>query len=1616
MPTQAEQRKTTLLSDITKLVASKVPAAQRAYAQTFANKYCSGIDADDLVARNAETWSALALSHLGFGQEFQPGAPKMRVFNPKLAEHRWEATSTVIEFINDDMPFLVDSIAMEINRQGIGLHFVIHPLFSTTRDEDGVLTDLSDAREDEKLESWIHVEVERISDPARLRALGDGLLSVLNDVRAAVEDWPKMLAKVTETLNGMGGAAKSVPLEELDEARAFLNWAADSHFTFLGYREYELAEMNGADVLKIIPGSGLGILREPKLGGISQSFNELPAALRALARKPTLLALTKANSRATVHRTGYLDFIGVKRFDAQGAVIGERRFIGLYTSATYHANPQQIPLLRRKIQQVMDRAGFPHSSHDGKNLYSILDKWPRDELFQIGEDELFETALGVLRLGERARTKLFVRRDIYARFYSCLIYLPRENYNTEVRIKLQDILKRAFNGISAEFNVQLSESVLARIHMLVRTSPADEPALDFKALEAQVVAAVRRWEDGVFERLIQTAGEEAANDARREFVLPFPAAYTEDTGPDQAVADFIAAKSMTADHPIAMSLYRPAGEQARRTLRFRLYHLGKPVPLSGSLPMLENMGVRVEGESSYVIERHHAPAVYIHDFALSPLNFAFQLEDVKLKFENAFARIWARDVENDGFNRLTLAAGIAPDEIVMLRAYAKYLKQTGFTFSQHYIENTLASHAGITGELVGLFHSRFNPALENDRAGMIALGVAAIESALDHVVNADEDRILRRLLAVMQATVRTNYYQKDKAGNRKSYVSFKLDSAKVPELPAPRPLFEIYVYSPRVEGIHLRGGKVARGGLRWSDRPEDYRTEVLGLVKAQMVKNAVIVPVGSKGGFVLKAAPPASDREAYMKEGIACYQTFLRGLLDVTDNLVKGKVVPPRDVVRHDPDDPYLVVAADKGTATFSDYANAISLEYGHWLADAFASGGSAGYDHKKMGITAKGAWESVMRHFREVIQEGPGGQLGLNTQTTDFTVVGIGDMSGDVFGNGMLLSKHIRLIAAFDHRHIFLDPNPVAATSFKERERIFNLPRSSWEDYNAALISKGGGIHARGAKSIALTPEVKASLGIDPSVDAMTPVDLMRAILKAPVDLFYNGGIGTYVKASYQSNAEVGDRATDALRINGNELRCKVVAEGGNLGFTQLGRVEYAMNGGRICTDAIDNSGGVDCSDHEVNIKILLSAAIDAGKLAEKDRNALLAEMTDEVGQLVLKDNYFQTQSLAVSGVLAEKLLDPQARFMRHLEKTGRLNRKVEFLPSDEEIAERKAKNQALTSPEQAVLLAYSKMELFDELVASDLIDDEYVAKALVSYFPTALQKKFADVMPRHPLKREIIATEIANSTINRTGSVFVYRMREETGATAAEVVRSFILTQDIFRVGDLWAAIDALDNKVPAATQSEMLTDVGRLVLRATLWFLHRRAERMPIASVLQFFAPGVATISKRLQHLLSPQDLEALKAGQARLEGQGVPAALAGEVARLDAMYSVLDIVENAQELDRPVELAAQVYFALAGKLDMRWISAQVSALQSNTHWRAMARAAMRDDLANLQSQLTAGVLRLSPSVSDPLKLTAAWEAHQEKALAHMREVQADLKLTRVCDLAMLSVLLRELRMLA
>ncbi len=1214
------------------MIKARLPAGQAAEVAAFVRRYYALTAPEDLAERAVEDLYGAALSHWQFAGEFAGGEPKLRVFNPRRDDHGWQSPHTVVEIVNDDMPFLVDSITMEINRQGLIVHLVVHPVMKVRRDAAHRLVGLADTDDagdagnaegaaDGRLESLIHVEVDRRTDPAQLDALRDGLRRILTDVRKAVDDWPAMKQRIADILAGVEQRPPPMPADELAEERAFLRWLADGNFTLLGCRDYEL--VSGADdELRAIPGSGLGVLRESGDAAPSIAFAQMPAEMRAYARRPNLLTLTKANARATVHRPGHLDYVGVKRFGAGGQVIGERRVLGLYTSTAYNASPDAIPLLRSKVAAVRQRAGFLPHGHDAKALDAILEEYPRDELIQIGADELHDIAIGILRLGERQRTRLFVRRDAFGRFHACLLYVPRENYDTRLRRRMQAMLIEALQGVSSDFTVHLSDSPLARILIVVRTQPGAAPNVDLRQLEQRLARLARRWEDELGQALAERFGEERGKALQERYANGFGAGYRDEYSSQIAVEDIDRLDKLDADDDLAMSLYQPPGAPAGQ-LRFRLYGAGAPAPLSRSLPILERMGVQVLEERPFEIRRADGQSLWIGDFGLiAALVDRIDVASLRERFEQTFLRCWRGDCESDDSNRLVMLAGLDWRDVTMLRAYARYMKQAAFTFSQAYIERTLAAHPATAAALAALFRARFDPSGDEGRAEREAAVGAQIDSALETVSSLDEDRILRQYLALIRATLRTNFHRAGENGPRAGCLSFKLDPSGIPLLPEPRPMFEIFVYSPRVEGVHLRGGKVARGGLRWSDRIEDYRTEVLGLVKAQQVKNAVIVPVGSKGGFVLTRPPASGGRDALLTEAVACYQTYLRGLLDLTDNLVDGKLVPPEQVVRHDDDDPYLVVAADKGTAAFSDIANGVAAEYGFWLGDAFASGGSAGYDHKAMGITARGAWESAKRHFRS---------LGHDIQAQDFTVVGIGDMSGDVFGNGMLLSRHIRLLAAFDHRHVFIDPDPDAKTRFAERERLFRLPRSSWADYDPALISEGGGIYPRSAKSIALSPRARAALGIER--ESLSPTELIAAVLRAPVDLLYNGGIGTCVKASTETQAEVGDRANDAIRVDATELRCRVVVEGGNLGFTQRGRIEYALAGGLINTDAIDNSAGVDCSDHEVNIKILLGQLVADGELNGEQRDRLLAEMTDEVARLVLIDNYAQNQAPARSG-----------------------------------------------------------------------------------------------------------------------------------------------------------------------------------------------------------------------------------------------------------------------------------------------------------------------------------------------------------------------------------------------
>jgi len=1696
MQARTEQAKAERLDQVLALVREKLPAETRGAAEAFVRAYYRQVDPEDLAEREPADLYGAALSHWNFARRREPGQPRVRVFNPSVQEHGWQSTHSIIEIVNDDMPFLVDSVTMEVNRHGLTLHLIIHPVIRVNRQAPGaaaagaeqvlmgVLPDDSPAG---LRESFMHLEVDRITDPTLMEALAADIARILGDVRAAVEDWKKMLGKVREIVADLDRRPPPVGQNELVEARALLEWLADNHFTFLGYRCHDLVMKDGDDALAVVPGSGLGILREKPGEELATSFSQLPPQVRKYARVKDLVILTKANARSTVHRPGYLDYVGLKRYDDRGEVCGEHRFLGLYTHIAYHVSPAEIPLVRRKVANVQARAGLAPGGHAWKALEQIIQTYPRDELFQITEAELFETALGILHLGDRQRLRLFVRRDPFERFVTCLIYAPRENFNTDLRRKWQAMLASAFNGTSSDFNVFLSESVLARIMITVRTTPGQIPAYDVRELESRLVAAARRWEDDLREALVAAAGEARGNELFRRFGAAFPAAYREDVPARNSVPDCEMLARVAAGGGLGLNLYKPL-EAAPGTLRFKLFHKGGAVTPSDSLPMLERMGLRVLEERPYRVAPEGAEPIWIHDFGVAAGDADIEIDAVGPLFEEAFGRVFAGEVENDDFNRLVLAARLSADEIVVLRAYAKVLRQIGFPLSQPFIEQTMAANPVVARLLVNLFKLRFDPDRVPERGAGAPLGgdgatergasaratvespqaaapladgkgpalrggtaeargvpadlpgtrspapgshlpppaagtappaaggddagaaaqVNAIEQALERVSNLNEDRVLRQVLALVLATTRTSFWRRDAEGRRRTYLSFKFDPSKVPGLPEPKPMFEIFVYSTRFEGVHLRGGKVARGGLRWSDRPEDFRTEVLGLVKAQMVKNTVIVPVGSKGGFVLKRAPSSStgsaDREALMKEGVACYKDYLRGLLDVTDNLVGGSVVPPPRVRRHDPDDPYLVVAADKGTATFSDYANGVSQEYGFWLGDAFASGGSAGYDHKAMGITARGAWESVKRHFRE---------MAVDTQTTDFTAVGIGDMSGDVFGNGMLLSKHIRLVAAFDHRHVFIDPDPDAASSWAERKRLFELPRSSWADYNTMLIAKGGGVWPRSAKSIPISPEAKAALGL--AADSLAPHELINAILKAPVDLLYNGGIGTYVKAASETHAAVGDRANDAIRVNGAELRCKVVAEGGNLGLTQLGRIEYALAGGRVYTDAIDNSAGVDTSDHEVNIKILLGLVIADGELTEKQRNTLLAQMTDQVAALVLRDNYFQTQSLSLAGRVAPQLLDAQQRFIHFLEKSGRLNRALEFLPADEEIAARRAKKTGLAGPERAVLLAYSKMWLSDEFLDSDLPEDPWIGTALGRYFPQALREAYAGVMPRHPLRREIVATHVVNSMVNRVGSTFVHRLMDTTAATPAEIVRAYLLTREVFGYVPLWQAIEALDNKVADSIQADMLIESGRLIVRTTSWFLRSRRLAEPMEATMERFRPGVEALYGQLLQLLDPQARSEFDIQVVRWTQAGVPQEVAMRVTALDTLFAALDIVEVAEATGRPVETVAGVYFRLSSKLGLAWLRDRIGKLPAESHWQTLAKGSMRDDLAGLQRTLAGNVLANGQD-SDASALVEAWESRSREPMERAARLLTELRSVPAPDLAMLSVGLRELRNLA
>jgi glutamate dehydrogenase len=1581
--------------------------------------YYRHVAVDDLTDRSAEELYGALVSHYRTAEQRPQGTACVHVFTPSLAEHGWSAGGhSVVEVVTDDMPFLVDSVVMELTRQQRDVHLVVHPQFDVTRDVTGRLESLSGLDNESatppdgaERESWMHVEVSRIGHDEDVEAIAADLQRVLRDVRESVEDWERMRQQVTEIEQELtDDPPATLSEEEVARGRAFLQWLADDHFTFLGYREYHLERDGDDEFLRGVPGSGLGILRnDPDLAAVGK----LPPKGAEMAREHSLLVLAKANSRATVHRPAYLDYVGVKTFDADGEVTGERRFLGLFSSAAYTESVWHVPLLREKAVDVLKTLGLDPRSHAGKALVDTLETYPRDELFHTPVDELALMAGRVMETRGRRQLRVFVRRDTYGRYVSVLVFLPRDRYNTNVRERFSDILRESFGGESIEFTVRMSESTTARVHFVVHPAKGEKiPDVDVSDLERRLTDASRSWRDDFTAATIAEFGEDVGARLARTFEASFPEAYKEDFSAATGALDLARLEAL-GDSGTDLSLFSPL-DAARGEARLKVFRRGASISLSEVLPALSSMGVEVVDERPYELAHSDQPS-YIYEFGL---RYAPGMPDqMREPFQDAIRAVWNGYNEIDGFNALVLAAGLTWRQATVLRAYAKYMKQGNSPFAVDYIEEALRANTDITRLLVQLFEARFDPgrnglaADAEARTARIDEVTARIEKALDDVASLDHDRILRSYLTHISATLRTNYFQRDEtSGSRHhTYMSFKLEPSAIPDLPQPRPRYEIFVYSPRVEGVHLRFGAVARGGLRWSDRRDDFRTEVLGLVKAQMVKNTVIVPVGAKGGFFCKQLPDASDRDAWLAEGVACYKTFISGLLDITDNLVEGSTVAPRDVVRHDGDDSYLVVAADKGTATFSDIANGVAKDYGFWLGDAFASGGSVGYDHKAMGITARGGWVSVQRHFRE---------RGIDCQTEDFTCVGIGDMSGDVFGNGMLCSEHIRLVAAFDHRDIFLDPDPDPATSFAERKRMFELPRSSWQDYDTSLISEGGGVYSRSKKSIPVSDQVRRALGLGAGVTKLTPAELMHAILLAPVDLLWNGGIGTYVKATDETHAAAGDKANDAIRVDGRELRARCVGEGGNLGLTQLGRIEYALegadgHGGAINTDFIDNSAGVDTSDHEVNIKILLDRVVSDGDLTEKQRNHLLAEMTDEVATLVLRDNYEQNLAIANALANAPSLLHVHEDWMRRLEKRGVLNREIEGLPPTREVRRRLDRGAGLTAPELSVLLAWTKIVLADELITTDLPDDPYCHADLVGYFPSELEDGFEASVASHPLRREIIVTQVVNDLVNGAGMTFWPRLAGETGATPDELTRANFVAREIFGSLALRDELKTYDNALDATCQTRMRIEMRTLVERASRWLVNNRRPPLDSQATVDYFRQPVQSLMAELPTLLTGRELRTFEERRSRLVDQGVPEELASRVAVLHPAYQLLEIRQIVDRLGLDPIDVTRLHFALGERLGLPELVARIVALPRDDRWQTMARASLRDDVYAVHAQLTAQVLRDTDDAENVPSRIQHWEDGDSvvvsRAAATLEEICAD----DSADLARVSVGLRVVR---
>ncbi len=1596
------------------LEAKKAAKAQRSKGfEEFVNHLYRFAPANDLKTFSPKELRALAENLFKFINIRTKGQPNIRIYNSDKKKHGWESQYTTIEIVNEDMPFLVDSIIAEINKHNLTVFNLLHPVVEVIRDSKGHIKNINaidGSKESKFSESIMHIQISHISDLKRIEKLEADISKVLKAVKLAVIDWRAIVRKVNYILTEFTSEVdiiaqsykspqKETLLEHADEIKAFFEWLKNNNFVFLGYIEYDLKGKN--KTLSEIEKSALGIFKLGDKDIVPNPLHKKEEDYKISLTLENILEITKGNKKSLIHRPVHMDYITLRKIDEKGKIQGEHRFLGLFTSMVYYQSARNIPIIRKKIELARKRSGFSPTGHSGKALTAILEDFPRDEMFQISETALFETVMGIEMLSIRPKLRLFLRKDDFERFISCIIFLPRDTMNTDLRYKIEEVLCEELQGSVSNHYTQITDSHLARLQIIIKTTPGNVPNYNVSKVEERLVQIARKWTDGLFDELEKRFG---SKEAERLYVLynhAFSVSYTNRFSSEDAYYDIFQMEKVIKNGKISFDIYESL-EGNFETFEFKVYNPETQVPLSKIMPILDNLGLDVVDEHTYQVNpAHFGKSIWIHRFRFKVHGIKKpNLWHIKKNFEQAIEKIWYGEIQSDGINKLILLSGLKWRDSVMLRAYSKYFQQSGFPYSQNYIQEALGNHYPIVKSIVELFYIKFDPSHKGKREDEYKSILAKLEKSLSQVSNLAEDRVIRGYIDLISASLRTNFFQKNKNDEFKDYISFKFSPAKISWLPQPKPYAEIFVYSPRIEGIHLRGGKVARGGLRWSDRREDFRTEVLGLMKAQMTKNSVIIPVGSKGGFVVKR-PLSASREELMQEGIECYKIFLRGLLDITDNLVDGKVQAPAQVIRHDGDDTYLVVAADKGTATFSDYANSIAAEYNFWLGDAFASGGSVGYDHKKMAITARGAWISVARHFREI---------GIDVDKQDFTTIGIGDMSGDVFGNGLLMSKHIKLLGAFNHLHIFVDPDPDSAESYKERKRLFQLPRSSWADYDSKLISKGGGIFERSAKSIKISPEMKKVFLIEK--DTLTPDELIKAILLSPTDLLWNGGIGTYVKSKPESNETVGDRANDNLRVNGGQLRVKVIGEGGNLGFTQLGRIEYAATGGRLNTDAIDNSAGVDCSDHEVNIKIALGKAVEKKKLTLKTRNVLLESMTEEVAELVLKDNILQTQAITYAQLQANVLLETQGRLISSMEKEGVLDRNIEFLPDQEEINRRHSAGKGLYRPEISVVMAYSKLRLYEKLLNSNLPDDEYYEADLIRYFPQKLREKYIAEIKAHPLRREIIATVATNSIINRIGGSMFYQLQESSGFQECDVARAYTVAREVFELRPLWDELSQLKG-VTSGNQKELFLEIQAIVERASIWFMRNIQQPIKVDKTIDEYLSGISKLRKHLHSILPASQKTIFDVRFNKFKEAKVPEDLSRIFAGFDSLSAACDIVHVASHAKLPVEIVGKLYFEIGAKLHLSWMRDVIRRISPHSYWQRVSAKTLIDEIYDQQKRLTSEVIKFLCEDSVCSTAIDNWVNKNKQKITRFDAFVNDLKAQDEPDFSMVVVAIRKVK---